>query len=387
MNRLFLLLFGASTLVAHAQIPDYVPTEGLVAWYPFNGNANDESGNGNNFNSGDYSFVEDQSNANSEAIAFNQLNSAATTSLPNSFMDSQEATYSFWWRVEGAYNYNGYNLLTFPGSPGSIGGNFLAFTIGENWYWLGCENSSSGYTANARIGYDFHIRALDCATYPEMSSWNHTVVTCTSNSLKLYFNGIFIGEESVAVDFGQSPEGTLSLGVHNNPSQSSLTVRIMDELGLWNRALTEEEVLALYNAEPPVPGCTDATACNFNEEANEDDGSCQENDDCGICGGDNSSCAGCMDETACNFNPNALWSDGVCIYPEITWDTNSFCADSLLTAIVTVPELTENQSALSFSYGDYVRIPNSESLSSFPDGLTLEWICSYKGWRRHPIHL
>ena len=46
MNRLFLLLFGAVSLVAHAQVPDYVPTEGLVAWYPFNGNANDESGNG-----------------------------------------------------------------------------------------------------------------------------------------------------------------------------------------------------------------------------------------------------------------------------------------------------------------------------------------------------
>jgi hypothetical protein len=25
-----------------------IPSDGLVAWYPFNGNANDESGNGNN---------------------------------------------------------------------------------------------------------------------------------------------------------------------------------------------------------------------------------------------------------------------------------------------------------------------------------------------------
>jgi len=29
-------------------IPSYVPTNGLVGWWPFNGNANDESGNGNN---------------------------------------------------------------------------------------------------------------------------------------------------------------------------------------------------------------------------------------------------------------------------------------------------------------------------------------------------
>ena len=29
-------------------LPNYIPADGLIAWYPFNGNANDESGNGNN---------------------------------------------------------------------------------------------------------------------------------------------------------------------------------------------------------------------------------------------------------------------------------------------------------------------------------------------------
>ena len=28
-----------------AQVPSYVPSNGLVGWWPFNGNANDESGN------------------------------------------------------------------------------------------------------------------------------------------------------------------------------------------------------------------------------------------------------------------------------------------------------------------------------------------------------
>jgi hypothetical protein len=39
-----LLCFGT---FASAQVPSYVPTNGLVGWWPFNGNANDESGNGN----------------------------------------------------------------------------------------------------------------------------------------------------------------------------------------------------------------------------------------------------------------------------------------------------------------------------------------------------
>ena len=42
------LLIGVTTLTAFSQVPSYVPTNGLVGYWPFNGNANDISGNGNN---------------------------------------------------------------------------------------------------------------------------------------------------------------------------------------------------------------------------------------------------------------------------------------------------------------------------------------------------
>jgi hypothetical protein len=42
------LFFVIAPLSLSAQIPSYVPTSGLVGWWPFNGNANDECGNGNN---------------------------------------------------------------------------------------------------------------------------------------------------------------------------------------------------------------------------------------------------------------------------------------------------------------------------------------------------
>ena len=44
---LITILFACGTSI-FAQVPSYVPTNGLVGWWPFNGNANDESGNGNN---------------------------------------------------------------------------------------------------------------------------------------------------------------------------------------------------------------------------------------------------------------------------------------------------------------------------------------------------
>jgi len=38
-----------AVLTANAQsIPSYIPKSGLIGWWPFNGNANDESGNKHN---------------------------------------------------------------------------------------------------------------------------------------------------------------------------------------------------------------------------------------------------------------------------------------------------------------------------------------------------
>ena len=59
-----------------------------------------------------------------------------------------------------------------------------------------------------------------------------------------------------------------------------------------------------------VAGCTDAAACNYNGEALVEDGSCLTNDECGVCGGDNSSCTGCTDAGACNYDDTATIDAG-----------------------------------------------------------------------------
>jgi len=77
-------------------------------------------------------------------------------------------------------------------------------------------------------------------------------------------------------------------------------------------------------------GCTDPTACNYDPDAIEDNGLCAENDVCGVCGGNGSSCSGCTNEIACNYDINATVDDGSCIIGGIginitvgggSWDT------------------------------------------------------------------
>ena len=71
-------------------------------------------------------------------------------------------------------------------------------------------------------------------------------------------------------------------------------------------------------------GCTDELACNYNSLSFIDDGTCDYiscSDDCGEAFGDNSSCTGCTNEGADNFNPDAIIDDGSCIFSSSPWET------------------------------------------------------------------
>ena len=54
-----------------------------------------------------------------------------------------------------------------------------------------------------------------------------------------------------------------------------------------------------------TPGCTDATACNYDDQATVDDGSCQQLDACGVCGGNG------IPEGDCDCAGNS-WTNAVC---------------------------------------------------------------------------
>ena len=67
-----------------------------------------------------------------------------------------------------------------------------------------------------------------------------------------------------------------------------------------------------FDEEIPIYGCTEEGACNYDIEANSDDGSCEYE-----------SCSGCTDPLAINYNPEALIPDNSCEYLECFGDFNN----------------------------------------------------------------
>ena len=86
-----------------------------------------------------------------------------------------------------------------------------------------------------------------------------------------------------------------------------------------------------------ITGCTDASACGYNPNATDEDGSCfyaEEYYNCdGVCindNNDNQICdeneiSGCQDELGCNYNENANVDDGSCYFAVEFYDCDDNC--------------------------------------------------------------
>ncbi len=121
------------------------------------------------------------------------------------------------------------------------------------------------------------------------------VLNDASNALPDEFMRVLIMQITTAgnvqgtLNFQVLPEGPLGLGT--------------DEV----RTVSFDGEGVFYDADfGPVFGCTDATACNYNELASDDDGTCLQFDVCGICGGPG------LPEGICDCNGNMLDAIGEC---------------------------------------------------------------------------
>jgi hypothetical protein len=115
-----------------------------------------------------------------------------------------------------------------------------------------------------------------------------------------------------------------------------------------------------------IEGCTDNTACNYNNEATLDDGSCLEIDLCGECGGDSSTCSGCTDGFALNFDPTASFDDESCAYPSSESVVWKFDISAEMTTM-TGDYILDQHNRIGFYYATQEEATENGQIIPIPD--------------------
>jgi hypothetical protein len=251
---LFILFLVCFTLNLYSQsVPSYVPNNGLVAWWPFSGNAGDLSGNQNHGIVHGATLTTDRNGQHNSAYLFVP---GQWITIPNSPTISvqQSITISIWFYMDGggcnprlfqihqnSNNCGGYAMST----PGTSNVNRTL-----NAYFGSC--SSEIY-----IGNQTPIPAL---------SWQHIAMTIDGvNGIgKLYWNGqllqTVLGSPISSFSYNNNP---ITIG-NINPGRCDWWGGKIDDFGIWNRALTPQEITNLYLSQsgvsvPQVNSCVNDT--------------------------------------------------------------------------------------------------------------------------------
>jgi hypothetical protein len=236
-------------------LPSYLPTDGLVAYYPFNGNANDESGNGNNGTVNGATLTADRSGISNSAFSFNGSNNFIEGTFTNFPLNSMTRSVTGWVKLNGI---NG-TIKEFIISWGTGSGNGL---WDNNGYGVYIEENLNA----AGIWLDWggsHIHNFNFTpnTYYFLSSTiNDSLIA------KFYINGELIGIHDVSGINTLANGNAFNIGKSTHQDTfggwTGYINGTLDDIAIYNRALTQEEITALYTGTPVNGGGGGSTTSN-----------------------------------------------------------------------------------------------------------------------------
>ncbi len=223
---------GNRDLVANFMLENpFIPTEDLVAYYPFDGDANDYSGNGNH-----------------GTIIGNVVPATDRHGNPN-----------------GAYRFPGqaFNYISVPDAEIL---HLNSFTLSA-WVYTDADNYGSGYLINkgrdiTNGSYRLNVTGVGAQNEysgnngvgiensPEVNQWHMITGTVEGDQARFYVDGVLQSEGTLSHPFSYGNSEPLTLGCHyysGVPSNWAYTLLgVMDEVRIYSRVLTHQEVMQLY---------------------------------------------------------------------------------------------------------------------------------------------
>jgi hypothetical protein len=226
VNLLFGLLFSLSALGEPAFIK-----KGLVAYYPFNGNANDESGFSNNGTAYNTTLTSDRFGTIGAAYSFDGLTSYIQTKSLGDSAPTNEFTTSVW-----VYNLSNPSLYAFVVGREIEDGSgflFLRYNISGRMDWY----TKWGWSVENEV--------------TPQGRWTHYIATSAKGDNRIYINGVLSAKNMSNWD-NRDRSGEIFMGrsPFSAPTHGYMFFKgMIDDIRIYNRVLSDGEVKALYDYE------------------------------------------------------------------------------------------------------------------------------------------
>ncbi len=226
-------------------------TTGLLAYYPFNGNANDASGNGNNGVVTGALLTSDRYGNSNSAYKFDYTHWSWGSGgdeifIPyNSSFNSQNLSVSVWvYRTSAGYSNQNLTII-----------NRFQFGYnnpnGQTWQVL--TQPSSNFIIQTQVIKASNINnqqsLVNTGTNLNLNNWVHIVLTFDGTSCKQYINGVLSDTQPAnGLTLNTAGNSGISIGVsdqangHWGPFDGKI-----DDIRVYNRALSQSEITYLAN--------------------------------------------------------------------------------------------------------------------------------------------
>lgn len=240
---------------ADLAVPDVVATQtpqidlnrGLVAYYPFDGNANDASGNGNDGTVYGATLTADRFGKPNSAYSFNGMTNFIRIEASSTNSSFNEITIVSWVRPTGCAA--GLGGIVTRWNQSAVYGNYYGF-------WYDCTQSQNSIQAGS---HEYYMPSTAHYGPIGLNTWSLVtyVISPKLGNESLYINGKLESTKTASENIRTS-DLPIIIGADIFTYQQNNYYRFfqgdIDDVRIYNRALSQEEVQALFDqgSTPPV---------------------------------------------------------------------------------------------------------------------------------------
>ena len=238
LRLIVLVLFPIACI--QAQIPSYVPTNGLIGWWPFNGNANDESGNGNHgIVKGGSVLNKDRSGNDVSSYIINGINCPSPNGieLQSQISNANDFSISLWFRIDNKSKKYQCILNSYPHEYFGISFNYLS------------ESSLTMFSGNG----SWWSSLTDTINLSTPDKWNSLIIVKSDLKINYFINGVQKKSINIGSDFNTGSISSLIVGaisINGGENCYETLYGAVDDVAIWDRAISQVEIMSMQAVQP-----------------------------------------------------------------------------------------------------------------------------------------